>query len=95
MYGWFFLMAGFMAFLTLWLRRHLGVAFFWPFDTARYLLPWRPLLSVPMAVSAHQGPLWRAVVVECWLFGTLLGGLFVLTRLVAAAWGKLATRVPA
>src|SRR5215471_12262322 len=29
----------------------LGVAFFSPFDTARYFLPWRPILVSPISVA--------------------------------------------
>jgi inner membrane protein len=80
MYGWFFLMTASHGLFDAMVEEAPGVAFFWPVDTTRYLLPWRPLLSVPMAMSALNGPLWHAVWVECWFFGVLLSGLFVLTQ---------------
>ena len=34
----------------------LGVAFFSPFDTARYFLPWRPILVSPIGVARFFSP---------------------------------------
>lgn len=39
----------------------LGVAFFSPFDHARYFLPWRPILVSPIGVSAFFSEWGRAV----------------------------------
>ena len=33
----------------------LGVEFFWPFDTARYFFPWRPVQVSPIGISAFIG----------------------------------------
>jgi inner membrane protein len=86
MYGWFFLMTASHGLFDAMVDGAPGVAFFWPVDTTRYLLPWRPLLSVPMAFSALNGRLWAAVWVEWWFFGVLLGGLFVLMQLLRAPY---------
>ena len=39
----------------------LGVVFFSPFDTARYFLPWRPILVSPIGVARFLSPRGLAV----------------------------------
>ena len=39
----------------------LGVAFFSPFDTARYFLPWRPIVVSPIGIARFFGPRGLAV----------------------------------
>jgi inner membrane protein len=80
MCGWFFLMTALHGVFDAMVFSPLGVAFLWPFDSTRYLLPWQPLVDVPIALSALQGQLWHAVLVECQFFGLLLLGLFVMMR---------------
>jgi inner membrane protein len=80
MCGWFFLMTALHGVFDAMVFSPLGVAFLWPFDNTRYLLPWQPLVDVPIAFSALQGLLWYAVLVECQFFGLLLSGLFVVLR---------------
>jgi inner membrane protein len=80
MCGWFFLLTALHGVFDAMVFSSPGVAFLWPFDSTRYQLPWQPLVDVPIAVSALQGQLWYAVLVECQFFGLLLLGLFVVLR---------------
>lgn len=62
----------------------LGVAFFSPFDTARYFLPWRPVLVSPIGVGRFFSPRGLAIlqseVVWIWLPSALLAFFAVLLR---------------
>jgi inner membrane protein len=62
----------------------LGVAFFSPFDTTRYFLPWRPILVSPIGVVRFFSPRGLAVLQSellwIWLPSALLAALAFLLR---------------
>ena len=62
----------------------LGVAFFSPFDTTRYFLPWRPILVSPIGVAPFFSPRGLAILqsefVWVWLPSALLAVLACLLR---------------
>lgn len=92
MYGWFFCMTALHGIFDGMTQTTQGVAYFWPFDSTRYVLPWQPLMDVPIAWSALQGPLWQAILVEMKFFGILLAVWFVVVRLVVGLRSSLAMR---
>jgi inner membrane protein len=57
----------------------LGIAFFAPFDTTRYFLPWRPVQVSPISIAAFLGRhglrVLRSELVYIWLPTALLCGL--------------------
>lgn len=59
----------------------LGVAFFSPFDTHRYFLPWRPILVAPIGVSRFFSPWGWAVVKNELLWVWLPAGCVALAAL--------------
>ena len=61
---YFFLVTGSHGFIDAMTSGGLGVAFFSPFDTTRYFLPWRPLTVSPMNVTLFFGPLGLAAVLS-------------------------------
>jgi inner membrane protein len=68
----------------------LGVAFFSPFDTTRYFLPWRPILVSPIGVARFFSPRGLAVLhselLWVWLPAALLASVaFLLRRIVRTA----------
>src|SRR5439155_8844979 len=63
----------------------LGVAFFSPFDTARYFFPWRPIRVSPVGVgrffSGHGAAIMASEIEYVWLpLATLWAGVEVLRR---------------
>jgi inner membrane protein len=82
LYAWYVVVTALHGVFDAMTTSSLGVAFFWPFDSMRYQLPWQPLVDVPIAVSALREGFWHAQLVECEFFGLLLTGLFVLLQLV-------------
>ena len=63
----------------------LGVAFFSPFDSSRYFLPWRPLRVPPIGVElffSHWGiQVLASELLWIWLPGLLMGGFgFLVNR---------------
>jgi inner membrane protein len=94
LYAWYFSMTALHGVFDAMVASSLGVAFFWPFDSMRYQLPWQPLVDVPIAVSALRGQFWYAQVVEFEFFGLLLTGVFVLLRLVVPQGQRQPTPLP-
>jgi inner membrane protein len=68
----------------------LGVAFFAPFDDARYFLPWRPIPVSPISASRFFGErglaIMRAEVLLIWLPAAIL-------PLVTLGWRRRGRRV--
>jgi inner membrane protein len=68
----------------------LGVAFFAPFDAARYFLPWRPIPVSPISASgffSERGlAIMRAEVLLIWLPAAIL-------PLVTLGWRRRGRRV--
>ena len=64
----------------------LGVAFFAPFDNARYFFPWRPIRVSPISVSAFFSPtglrVLRSELQWIWLPATGFAALMLLVRRV-------------
>jgi inner membrane protein len=62
----------------------LGIAFFAPFDTTRYFLPWRPVRVSPISVTAFFSSrglrILQSEIVHIWLPAGLLCGLIYLLR---------------
>ena len=62
----------------------LGVAFFSPFDTHRYFLPWRPILVSPIAVSKFLAPRVLAILYTellwVWLPSAAFSAMVLLSR---------------
>jgi len=62
----------------------LGVAFFSPFDTTRYFLPWRPVRVSPIAVTRFFTPRGLAILqneaVWIWLPAILFAGIVLALR---------------
>jgi inner membrane protein len=84
--GWFWVMTLLHGIFDAMVDSSLGVAFFWPFTSVRYNLPWQPLIDVPIVFSALYGSqFWYAVLVECQFFSLLLVSLFVLMRVLEPA----------
>jgi inner membrane protein len=92
--SWFFLMTTLHGVFDAMVFDSLGVAFFAPFDTTRYQLPWQPLVDVPIAWSALQGQLWYAQLVEGQFFGLLFAGWFVVTRLARVTRARRPEQLP-
>ena len=70
----------------------LGVAFFAPFDTARYFFPWRPISVSPVGVgqffSAQGAAIVASEIEYVWLpLAALWAGVGVLRRCFARKWG--------
>ena len=69
----------------------LGIAFFSPFDTHRYFLPWRPIRVSPIGVSrlvSTQGlEIMRTELVWIWLPAIVLGAAVLVVRWKLGAWG--------
>jgi inner membrane protein len=87
MYAWFFVLTALHGVFDAMVADSLGVAFFWPFDSTRYHLPWQPFFDVPItAAELLGGQFWYAVFVESQFCSLMLSGLFVLMRL-AETWG--------
>jgi len=63
----------------------LGVAFFSPFDTTRYFLPWRPIRVSPIAVTRFFTPKGFAILrneaVWIWLPAIMFASLVLMLRL--------------
>jgi inner membrane protein len=72
----------------------LGVAFFAPFDTTRYFLPWRPVRVSPISVSAFFSlrglSILYSELLYIWLPTGLLLGLCTLVR--SLVWRKRSSR---
>ena len=74
--AWFFLVTAAHGLFDALVADSLGVAFFWPLSPTRYLLPWQPLLDVPITAAAVlTTTFWRAVLIECQFFSVLMAGL--------------------
>ena len=73
----FFLVTASHGFLDAMTNGGLGVAFFSPFDTTRYFLPWRPLTVPPIELTLFFGPMGLAAVVSefVWIWIPALVGL--------------------
>jgi inner membrane protein len=81
-YLWFFLMALSHGLFDALVDSSLGVAFFWPFNTHRYLFAWRPLMDVPVKFSAlFSWQFWHAQWIECQFFSFLLASFYLAHRL--------------
>jgi inner membrane protein len=68
----------------------LGVAFFSPFDTMRYFLPWRPIRVSPIGVARFFSPrglaVLRSELLWVWLPAASLASMaFLLRRIVRTA----------
>jgi inner membrane protein len=92
--GWFFLMTALHGVFDAMVFDSLGVAFFAPFDSSRYKLPWQPLVDVSIAWSVLQGQLWYAQWVECQFFGLLFAGWFVVMRLAGVVRAQPPEQLP-
>jgi inner membrane protein len=79
---WFFLMTLTHGVFDALVNSSLGVAFFWPLDTHRYLFSWRPLIDVPIQLSAlFSFQFWHAQWIECQFFSFLLASFYLAHRL--------------
>jgi len=62
----------------------LGVAFFSPFDSTRYFLPWRPILVSPIAITRFFSPrgyaILRSELLWIWLPAILFGSTVLMLR---------------
>src|SRR5579872_2075813 len=62
----------------------LGVAFFSPFDTRRYFLPWRPIRVSPIGISrffsARGAEILRTEILWIWLPSALVIGTMMVSR---------------
>lgn len=75
---WFFLATLSHGLLDALVDSKLGVAFFCPFDTQRYVFTWRPLLDVPIDISMLTSPhFWYAQLLEFQFISFLLTILFM------------------
>lgn len=76
----------------------LGVAFFSPFDTRRYFLPWRPIRVSPIGITRFFTPrgfsVFRTEIVWIWLPSLLLVLLSLVLARVKAGAGQLNAAVP-
>ena len=82
-YIWFFFITLTHGIFDALVHTSLGVAFFWPLDTHRYLFTWQPLVDVPVRFSAFFGShFWYAQWVECQFFSLLLASIYVSHRLI-------------
>jgi inner membrane protein len=67
----------------------LGIAFFAPFDTTRYFLPWRPVQVSPISITAFLGRyglrVIRSELVYIWLPTALLCGFIHFFRGIRSA----------
>lgn len=80
--AWFFVITALHGVFDAMVDGRLGVAFFWPIDNTRFLLPWRPFFDVPIKASVLYGDVfWRAVLVECEVLSMVLIGPFVYGRM--------------
>ena len=80
--SWFFVITALHGVFDAMVEGRLGVAFFWPIDNTRFLLPWRPFIDVPIKTSVLYGDVfWRAVLVECEVLSMVFIGPFVLARM--------------
>lgn len=81
---YFFLATASHGFLDAMTGGGLGVAFFSPFDTARYFLPWRPILVSPIGIARFFSPrglaVLRSEIVWVWLPSVLLAFCAFLLR---------------
>lgn len=82
-YTWFFLITLSHSLFDALVNSSLGIAFFWPVDTQRYLFDWKPLMDVPIQFSELFGfRFWHAQWVECQFFVLLLASIYVTHRLL-------------
>src|SRR5262245_34618533 len=51
MYTWFFVLTALHGVFDAMVADSLGIAFFWPFDSTRYHLPWQPFIDMPITAS--------------------------------------------
>ena len=87
---YFFLVTASHGFLDAMTDEGLGVAFFSPFDTTRYFLPWRPLVCPPISLSNFFGARGLEVMLNefLWIWVpalTVLGGLTVHRKMTRPA----------
>ena len=81
-YIWFFLMTLSHGLFDALVDSSLGVAFFWPLNTQRYVFAWRPLMDVPIQFSAlFSFQFWHAQWIECQFFSFLLASFYLAYRL--------------
>jgi inner membrane protein len=92
---WFFLVTLSHGLLDALVDSKLGVAFFWPFDTQRYVFAWRPLLDVPIDISMIVNQrFWSAQLVEFQFISFLLAILFILKQYVRGPAHRLSAPTP-
>jgi inner membrane protein len=60
----------------------IGVAFFSPFDNARYFLPWRPILVSPISVGRFFSPQAQAILASEFLWIWIPAGLLAASMLM-------------
>ena len=81
-YIWFFLITLSHGIFDALVNTPLGVAFFWPFDTQRYLFGWQPLIDIPIQFSEFLSVnFWRVQWMESQFFSFLLASLYLAHRL--------------
>jgi inner membrane protein len=64
----------------------LGVAFFAPFDSTRYFLPWRPIPVSPITLNAFDPHVWRVISAETLLLWPAALMLWTARRPMAWPW---------
>jgi len=95
-YIWFFLMTLSHGLFDALVDSSLGVAFFWPLNTQRYVFAWRPLMDVPIQFSAlFSFQFWHAQWIECQFFSFLLASFYLAYRLWQSYLNRPLTTVAA
>jgi len=84
LYAYFFLAAASHGVLDAMTDGGLGVAFFSPFDTTRYFLPWRPIVASPIGIARFFGPrglvVLRSELLWIWLPAALFAAFCIAWR---------------
>ena len=81
-YIWFFLMTISHGLFDALVDSSLGIAFFWPYTSERFLFAWRPLMDVPIRFAEFfHLQFWQAQWIECQFFSFLLASFYVAHRL--------------
>jgi len=79
--GFFFVVTASHGVLDAMTDKGYGIAFFLPFDSARYFLPWRPIYASPMRISRFFS--WEGFEIVA---GEVLWIWVPLTMVAASAW---------
>lgn len=86
MITYFFFVIASHGFLDAMTNGGLGVAFFAPFDTTRYFLPWTPVQVAPIGLTAFFGPLGLQVLASEFLWIWIPAGLLIVGMTALRTW---------